>query len=378
MDSRHSSKYPIAILVGTLILLVCYWELVLSILANLGQAISPLVLGAIIAYIVNIPMSFYERHLCRSSRSTVQPLVYRAQHIACLVAAIITIGAIVSVVVMIVAPELLSSVRSFGLAIPRMARNLIALLEDMPFRSTERIQDMLESVNWQQLASNVLSALGTGVGGTLSLIADTLSAVASLLVAVVFALYILLGKQRLIRQFYRMLHVYLTPVWEHRVRLVLTTFNDSFHRFIVGQCVEAVILGTLCAIGMSILRMPYAVMTGTVVGATALIPVIGAYVGGAVGCIFVLTQSPIQALVFLIFLVVLQQLEGDVIYPRVVGSSIGLPGIWVLAAVTIGGGVAGVVGMLFGVPCCAAIYRLLRRDIMRREAQEEGSDLNYT
>ena len=144
---------------------------------------------------------------------------------------------------------------------------------------------------------------------------------------------------------------------------------DCFHRYIVGQCTEAVILGGLCTAGMLILRLPYSAMVGALVAFTALIPVAGAYIGAAVGAFMIFTVEPVQALFFVVFLVVLQQLEGNLIYPRVVGASIGLPGVWVLAAVTIGGGVLGVGGMLLGVPLAAAVYQLLRNDVARRERE---------
>ena len=139
--------------------------------------------------------------------------------------------------------------------------------------------------------------------------------------------------------------------------------NDCFHRYIVGQCTEAVILGVLCMLGMMIIRLPYATMIGALIGFTALIPVAGAYIGAFVGAFMILTVAPVKALIFLVFIVVLQQLEGNLIYPRVVGSSLGLPAIWVLAAVTVGGGVLGVPGMLLGVPLTAAVYRLVRNDV---------------
>lgn len=148
---------------------------------------------------------------------------------------------------------------------------------------------------------------------------------------------------------------------------MLTITNDCFHRYIVGQCTEAVILGALCALGMFIFRFPYAVMTGAVIGVTALIPVAGAYIGGAVGFILILSVSPTKAVLFLVYPVILQQLEGNLIYPRVVGSSIGLPGLWVLATVTVGGGIMGIAGMLIGVPIAAALYQILRNDVHKKE-----------
>ena len=152
---------------------------------------------------------------------------------------------------------------------------------------------------------------------------------------------------------------------------VLNTVNGCFRRFVVGQCTEAVILGLLCMAGMLLLGFPYATMVGTLIGFTALIPVAGAYIGAGVGAFMIFTASPVKALLFLLFIAVLQQLEGNLIYPRVVGASIGLPGVWVLAAVTIGGGVLGVGGMLLAVPLAAAAYQMLREDVRRRNLPAE-------
>ena len=144
---------------------------------------------------------------------------------------------------------------------------------------------------------------------------------------------------------------------------VLAVLDESFHKYIVGQCTEAIILGVMCMVGMWILRLPYAAMISALIAFTALIPVAGAYIGGGIGALMIFTVSPVQALVFLIYLVVLQQLEGNLVYPRVVGTSVGLPALWVLAAVTIGGGVLGIAGMLLGVPLAAALYRLVREQV---------------
>ena len=162
------------------------------------------------------------------------------------------------------------------------------------------------------------------------------------------------------------MNVYLKPRRAAAIRHVLKTLNECFRSYIVGQCLEALILGALCTLGMLVFRFPYAVMVGTLVGFTALIPIAGAYIGAFVGAFMIFTVDPLKALLFLVYIVVLQQIEGNLIYPRVVGTSLGLPGIWVLAAVMIGGHVDGVVGMLLGVPLCAALYRLLREDVARR------------
>ena len=163
---------------------------------------------------------------------------------------------------------------------------------------------------------------------------------------------------------------YIKQSWYEKIVYVLATLNDCFRKYIVGQCTEAVILGGLCAVGMMILGLPYATMIGALVAFTALVPVAGAFIGGGIGAFMILMVNPIQALIFVVFLVVLQQLEGNIIYPKVVGSSMGLPAIWVLAAVTVGGGVAGILGMLLGVPVAAAAYRILRNDVNGKTEEE--------
>ena len=193
-------------------------------------------------------------------------------------------------------------------------------------------------------------------------------------VGLIFAVYILFNKEKLASQADRLMRSYMKPRSEKRFRYFCATADKCFSSFIVGQCTEAVILGLLCAIGMAILRIPYASTIGTLIGATALIPIVGAYIGAAVGALMIVVVDPIKALWFLIFLVILQQVEGNVIYPKVVGSSVGLPGMWVLAAVTVGGGLGGIGGMLLGVPAAATVYKLLENDVHRRLDGDEHSD----
>ena len=200
------------------------------------------------------------------------------------------------------------------------------------------------------------------------------SVVANIVLGLIFALYLLLDKNRLVRQIKKVSGKYIPSKIHSKVSHVLEVVNDSFRRFIVGQCTEAVILGTLCTIGMMILKLPYAAMIGALIAFTALIPIVGAFIGAGVGAFLILMESPMKALIFLIFIIVLQQLEGNLIYPKVVGSSIGLPGIWVLAAVTVGGGVMGIWGMLIGVPVAAAVYRLVREAVNKKTDEEPAEN----
>ena len=204
-------------------------------------------------------------------------------------------------------------------------------------------------------------------------VSSVFSSIFNIFLAAVFALYLLLGKEKIAKQLERVLDTYFKNDKTHAFYHIIATLNDTFRSFIVGQCSEAVIIGVLCTLGMYIFQFPHAMATGALVGLTALIPVAGAWIGACVGALLILTVSPIKALLFLVYIIILQQLENNLIYPKVVGTSIGLPGIWVLAAITIGGGALGIGGMLISVPIAAAVYRLLREDVTRREALEKSS-----
>lgn len=353
-----------------LYLLTYYW----SRIADLGwtaiQVAWPLVLGCIVAYVVNLPMAFFERHFPAGGPKWMAKI----RRPICLILAVFSVILILFLMIKMILPELVSCVTLLLERLPGALNTLFLELEKN-FHLSQVLTDEADSLvqattDWQKLIEQALNWLIAAFGGAMasitSLVSTLVSGTITVLVAAIFSVYVLMGKEQLGRQLKRLLEVYGKKTWTQPFFVVLHTLNDCFHRFIVGQCVEAVILGLLCILGMLLFRFPYAVMIGTLVGFTALLPVVGAYLGAVVGALMILTVSPLQALFFLIFLVVLQQLEGNLIYPRVVGSSIGLPGIWVLAAVTVGGGLMGVGGMLLGVPLTATIYRLIRRDLNGR------------
>jgi len=236
----------------------------------------------------------------------------------------------------------------------------------------------LAKIDWKSNISKIFDILTSGIGSVFDILISTLTSVFSgivtAIVSIIFSIYLLSGKERIASQIIRFEKCYLKLSKLKRFNHIVETIKESFESFIVGQCKEAVILGILCSLGMWIFGFPYATMIGALIGFTALIPVAGAYIGAAVGAIMILTESPIKALLFLIFIVVLQQLEGNLIYPKVVGESIGLPGFYVLAAVTIGGGVMGILGMLLGVPLAAAAYKLIGEDINERLNTKKSSN----
>ncbi len=368
---RPDWKTCFRICVSVFALYVCifYWEGLSSLLGTLLSALSPLILGLVIAYVLNILMSFYEGHYFPKSHKT---WVKKSRRVVCLIAAMLTLIAIVSLVVGLVVPELLSCVKLLLESVEPAVEKLLDsqwIAELLPADILQR----LDAIDWGDLIQKAVKVVGTGLssaaGAVFATVSSVVSSVVNVFLAVIFALYLLLSRDTLQQQGRRLLACYLPQTVNQKLLHWLQVFNDCFHRYIVGQCLEAVILGLLCMVGMTIFGFPYAMMIGTLIGFTALIPIAGAYIGAAVGAIMILTVSPLKALLFLVFIVVLQQLEDNLIYPKVVGSSIGLPALWVLAAITVGGGLMGIVGMLLGVPVAASLYRLLQEDVLRRETQ---------
>lgn len=363
--------------VTAVLVFICvhFCDNVLGLLSAFLGALTPIVIGLILAYLLNILMSFYERHYF--PKSVHKKLVQKSRRVVCLIMAIVTFCAIIAIIVYLVIPELVSCVKFFISEIPPLIRELL---------QTEWVQNLfsddtivrLTNINWQDYISKIVDFVTSGIGDTVSAIISAVSSIVSgvttAFLSIIFTIYLLLSRDRLQNQCKRLMNICIRPVWVEKIMYCLSILNTCFHRYIVGQCIEAVILGMLCILGMLILRIPYAAMIGALVGFTALIPVAGAYIGAIVGAVMILTVSPVKALIFLVFLVILQQLENNLIYPKVVGNSIGLPAIWVLMAVTVGGGLFGIAGMLIGVPLAAAIYKLLREVIVTRESSSAISE----
>lgn len=351
-------------------LIIHYWSSAMGLLEAALAAGFSLLLGCVFAYIINIPMAFFERLLpLKGGR------LKRLRRPLCLLLALTCVVLLLMLLVRMILPSLIECVMLLVEQLPPAVTNLtnyvVQLLEESGIMPD--VASSLESINVEQTLKQGLDLLLKGMNGVMGLLITTtssaVSGVITLVLALIFSLYLLLGKERIGRQISRLLNAVVKPAHLRGYDHVRQVLNESFHNYIVGQCTEAAILGSLCILGMMLFRFPYAVMIGTLVGFTALIPIAGAYIGAAVGAFMIFTVSPMQAIWFLVFLVVLQQLEGNLIFPRVVGSSIGLPGVWVLAAVTVFGGLFGILGMVVGVPLSAAAYRLLREFTESREQQ---------
>lgn len=357
------SCLKIGISLFILYLSIHYWPKISGIIALLISAAAPLVVGFIIAYPVNILLSFYERHFFPKST---KKIVLKMRTGVCLAGAIITLLGIIALIIGLIAPQLANCAKMLYAEIPGVMEYVTKKLNEFDF-VPEDIINSLSAIDWKSkigdIAKTVTSGLGSVMDVAVTAVSSVFSTVSNFVLGFIFALYLLLSKNKLTSQLNKLAEHFLPEKVNKNLNYVFSVANDCFHKFIVGQCTEAVILGTLCMIGMLVLRLPYAPMIGALVAFTALIPVVGGFIGAGVGAFLILMESPMKALIFLIFIIILQQLEGDLIYPKVVGQSIGLPGIWVLAAVTVGAGIMGISGMLLGVPIAATAYRIIRREL---------------
>ncbi len=328
----------------------------------LVNLLKPLLLGTVLALILNVPMSIIEDRLLKKLRHGKRPL-------AILLALILVVGIFVGVAFLVV-PELLGAI-TLIVQIVREGLEQLADLDHTGILAQTPFAEWINNIDWLSLSAQLEAWLkeqsGNLAGHAMGAVGSAVSGIVTSVIGLTFAIYILAGKERLKRQASRLLCVWLPARVGSGVIHVASICSGTFKLFIAGQATEAIILGTLCMVGMAILRLPYAPMIGALVGVTALIPVVGAFVGTIVGAIMILTVDPFKAVVFVIYLLILQQVEGNVIYPRVVGSKINLPAIWVLAAVTIGGNLAGPFGMLLGVPAVSAAYALIKEATGIRE-----------
>ena len=369
MESNQVKKYCI---IGVIAAAVCLFVMNVKVVIAAGTAVlsaaAPLLFGIVIAYILNILLKKIEKWYFPKAKN---PRLIASRRPVSIVLAFMALLVIVILLANLVVPELILTIRLMAEEIPPAAE-AIRLWAIENSGEIPAIQESLQNLNidWESTIRKALEVVAVGAGGLFSsvvtVIGSLFGTMAQFIIGTIFAIYILSSKETLAEKTDNLMKAYMKPTTREKILYVAGTVHETFSAFIVGQCMEAVIIGSLCAVGMMVLKMPYAVMTGTVVGVTALIPVVGAYIGAIIGAFMVFTVNPMQAVIFIVFLLILQQLEGNLIYPKVVGSSIGLPGMWVLAAVTIGGGVFGIGGMLLGVPLTASLYKLLEADVEKR------------
>lgn len=360
-----------------LVLIIIYSANIYQGLGLVLNILKPFIVGGCIAFVVNLPLNFYEKIFKRLAKKSKKQGWIRPVGI---LSSLLSIIIVLVLGIALVAPQLTATVAELGRKIPPFVTQLyyraIRLTEDYPQIQSYIREIDIRSINWASLAGKIAEFLKNGmtsmVSSTFSLATSIIGGLVNAVISLIFALYILSDKETLIDQFKRVLSGYTSEKTNRRVQKVLSLLNRNFTNFISGQCKEAVILGTMFVIAMSIFRFPYALLVGVVIAFSALIPVVGAFIGCAVGVFLIMVEDPMQALWFFILFQVLQQIENNLIYPRVVGGSVGLPSIWVLAAVAIGGSLFGVAGMLVFIPLVSTMYMLLRDDVNARNKGKEA------
>ena len=351
MDKENMKKIIKIILIAILF----YWILqnvfvAINFFSKIIDILFPFIVGACIAFIINIPMQFFEKKFTKIDKKGNKVKFKFARPLALILSIALIIG-IIALIIGVVIPELFNVLKIFIGYIPELANNI----KDFAIEITEKYPDINE-----QIMNTNINLSGNIIMSSINIVSNIINFVVNLIISVIFAIYILFSKEKLLRQSKKLICAYISEEKANYVFKISKLSNTTFYNFIKGQCTEAVILGVLCAIGMLILQIPYAVTIGILIAFTALIPIVGAFIGIVIGTILILSIEPVKALVFIIFILILQQLENNIIYPKVVGKSVGLPGIWVLLAVTVGGSLAGIVGMIIGLPVASVIYTIIR------------------
>lgn len=364
--SKKTVKRILLIITFTVVLIwgIYNHKLLLNYLGSAYALIRPFVIGLCMAYVVNVIMRPIERMWMKALSKCKGKWVKKLKRPICLLLSILLIIGIILAVVFLIMPELSDSVASLVSMIPSYAAEIEGWWDALSARLVKYGVDLPRFSFEPDKLIDFLKDGGTAViNTTLSATTSIVTAVINFVLALVFSVYVLAQKETLKRQSEKVLARIMKPERKKKLIALLALVNRTFTNFITGQLTEAVIIGALCFIGMAIFSMPYAPAISVLVGFTALIPVFGAFIGTAIGAFLILLVEPIQALWFIVFIIVLQQFEGNLIYPKVVGKSVGLPGIWVLVAVTIGGNAMGVIGMLISVPLCSVLYVLARNAV---------------
>lgn len=355
------------IILFTAVIIVCLWkyETVLDILFFLLNILTPFILGGAIAFVLNVPMNFVQRHLFKEERIRNRKVSQKLARPVSMVLVLIAVFGIVAIVMFILIPQLGETFTNLG----RSIQAFIPQLQEWAARLFNDNKEIMDTVNnlefdWNKIMDTGINFFKSGAGSvvdsTITAAKSIVSGLTTFFIAFVFAIYILLQKEKLGVQAKKVLFAFVRRGRAEATVEVLSLTYNTFSSFLTGQCVEAVILGSMFAVSMTILKLPYALLVGMLIAFTALIPIFGAFIGCGVGAFLIFMVDPMKALIFVVLFLVLQQIEGNLIYPHVVGNSVGLPSIWVLAAVSIGGSLMGVVGMLIFIPIVSVVYALFR------------------
>ena len=379
MELNKKTMQRIMLLITFAVLL--FWGLynistIGGLFSNLLSLLAPLLIGVCIAFVLNLMMAGLERLWDRALAKRRSRWNAKLKRPVCLTLTMVLFLGIIFAIFFILIPRLEEAGSTLAANIPTYVDQLQAWWKNLSdFAGSHGVTLPELTLSAEQVRDTIAGFLqergDSVVNTTLNITSSIVGALVNILLALVFSLYMLAQKETLLAQSKRLLRRALPRKAADKLLAVLHLTNNAFSSFVTGQVTEAVILGTLCCLGMLLLRLPYALPVSVIIAALSLIPIFGAWIGAATGAFLIVFQSPIKALTFLIFLLILQQVEGNLIYPRVVGKSVGLPGLWVLAAVTIGGGAFGILGMLLGVPVCSVVYSLVQAYIRTKPEAEE-------
>lgn len=368
-----NKKTIFRIFLGTAACIILYWllnerESVRVVMSAGLDILSPFITGGCIAFILNVPMRFFENKLTAINGDGMRRTV-------ALLLTFVSVAIVLGGVFLLLIPQLIETVKLFLPAVYEFLLD-IGVYVDKFLTENPEVMELIQTAeggntfNWASLVQNVVALLGDGITTILQSAVSTIGSVASfamdLFVAIVFAVYCLFQKETLARQGRKLLYAFTKERFADRIVHILRLSNSTFSNFLSGQCIEVCILGVMIAVAMAILKLPYIPLVSVLVAVTAFIPIVGAWVGCVVGTFFMLVNEPMQAVWFLIMFLVVQQIEGNLIYPKVVGTSIGLSGMWVIAAISIGGDLFGIVGMLLMIPFTSVIQTVLREEVAVR------------
>ena len=372
--TAENQKYLKALAV---ILTSILFFVIISNMSTVGDAVSkvlgvlsPLILGLCIAFVVNLPLRFLEERVFGKLTRKNGKVWSKLKRPLCLTLSVLFLLSVITVFLSFVVPELVRTGEKFFTALPSAMENVSAtidsVLEKLHLKSI--FPDL--TIDWKSISAWALDMIDNHSNsiaqGALGIVTTVFNTVLNFILGFVFSIYVLASKESLGKLAKSVIYSIMKRERARKLISVVVLSNKAFSGFISGQCTEVLLIGVLCFIGMLIFRMPYAVMVSCVIAFTAFIPVFGPFIGTAIGAFFIFIESPIKALWFVIFIIILQQLESNIIYPKIMGKHVGLPGIWVLAAVTIGGGLFGVVGIIVSVPICSVIYTLFDRWLKKR------------
>lgn len=386
MFELNSKNVKKILLIITYTVLLCFallnLNVVFKVLGYILNLLKPFIYGFCLAFILNIPLSKFEnmfknKKKVAKGKAPAKPTVEKKNtklRVAGIAFSILIFIGIIFLTLFLVIPEFINTISIFKDNIPEAFENVKEWLKTLMVNYPE-ITEKITSYqpDWAALESDITKIIKTAATGIIGISIDFVvglfSGVVNLVMGFVFAIYMLMQKEGLIQQSKRVLRAYLPENKSEKVLRIGSITNDTFKKFFGGQFIEAILLGVLCFIGMKIFGMPYALTISVLVGVTALIPVFGAFFGTAIGAILILAVDPMKAVWFVVYIIVLQQIDGNLIYPKIVGDSVGLPGIWVMLAVLIGGNSLGIIGMLVGVPIASVVYKLIKEHVNKQKIE---------